>query len=191
MNAPQGLDRRAAVRSLLAERGDLLVISGLGSSSYDLFAAGDHDGNFYLWGAMGGAAMMGLGLAMAQPDRPVLVLTGDGEQLMAAGALITLGVRRPGNLTLAVLDNGQYGETGFQDSHTGLGVSLSAAARAAGVSEAVDITDMAGLEALRPRLQQTQGGPRMAVIRVAGGEIPRTLPPRKPSGPASTGAPTT
>ena len=72
------LDRREAVKALLADRGDLLVVTGLGSSSYDVFDAGDHDGNFYLWGAMGGAAVMGLGLAQAQPKRPVLVITGDG-----------------------------------------------------------------------------------------------------------------
>ena len=64
------LDRREAVKALLADRRDLLVISGLGSSSYDVFDAGEHAGNFYLWGAMGGAAMVGLGLALAQPKRP-------------------------------------------------------------------------------------------------------------------------
>ncbi|UGY12129.1 thiamine pyrophosphate-dependent enzyme [Bradyrhizobium septentrionale] len=80
MSAPTGtLDRRAAVKALLTKRGDLLVISGLGSSSYDVFDAGEHPGNFYLWGAMGGAAMVGLGLALAQPNRPVLVITGDGS----------------------------------------------------------------------------------------------------------------
>ena len=76
------LDRRAVVATLLADRGDLLVVSGLGSSTYDANAAGDHDANFYLWGAMGSAALIGLGLAQAQPKRRVLVVTGDGEQLM-------------------------------------------------------------------------------------------------------------
>ncbi|MEN3350711.1 MAG: hypothetical protein V7632_4346, partial [Bradyrhizobium sp.] len=94
MSAPVGtLDRRAAVKALLADRGDLLAISGLGSSSYDLFAAGEHPGNFYLWGAMGGAAMVGLGLALAQPKRPVLVITGDGEQLMGIGSLLTIATK--------------------------------------------------------------------------------------------------
>jgi thiamine pyrophosphate-dependent acetolactate synthase large subunit-like protein len=84
------LERRAALAALLRERGDLLVVSGLGSPTYDVAAAGDHPRNFYLWGAMGGAAMIGLGLALAQPALPVLVITGDGEQLMGMGALATI-----------------------------------------------------------------------------------------------------
>ena len=78
------------MKALLADRGDLLVVTGLGSSSYDVFDAGEHPGNFYLWGAMGGAAMVGLGLALAQPKRPVAVITGDGEQLMGIGSLLTI-----------------------------------------------------------------------------------------------------
>ena len=118
---------RAAVARLLANRGpDLLVVTGLGSPSYDVMAAGDDDRNFYLWGAMGGAAMIGLGLALARPDTPVLVLTGDGEQLMGLGALATVGARAPRNLSIVVLDNRLYGETGMQASHTGRGVDLVA-----------------------------------------------------------------
>src|ERR1700760_159161 len=106
------MDRREAVKALLVDRRNLLVVTGLGSPSYDVFAAGDHDANFYLWGAMGGAAMVGLGLANAQPKRPVAVITGDGEALMGLGALLTIAVRKPPNLTVAVLDNGHFGETG-------------------------------------------------------------------------------
>src|ERR1700689_1993236 len=116
-----GLDCRHAVKELLEERGRLLVVTGLGSPTYDVFAAGDHDANFYLWGAMGGAALVGLGLALAQPDRPISVLTGDGEQLMGLGGLATLAVSAPANLTIVVLDNGRFGETGGQLSHSGLG----------------------------------------------------------------------
>jgi thiamine pyrophosphate-dependent acetolactate synthase large subunit-like protein len=86
----QELDRRKVVNALLAERGDLLVVTGLGSPAWDVMAAGDHDRNFYLWGAMGGAAMIGLGLALARPEEDVVVITGDGEQLMALGALATI-----------------------------------------------------------------------------------------------------
>ena len=100
------------------------MVAGLGSASYDLFAAGDRDLNFYLWGAMGGAAAMGLGLAFAQPQRSVVVLTGDGEQLMGLGALATIGAHRPKNLTVVVLDNGHFGETGMQRSTPG-GVNLA------------------------------------------------------------------
>src|SRR6202049_4226973 len=112
------LDRRDFVRQLLIDRGDLLVVSGLGSATYDVAAAGDHPLNFYLWGAMGGAAMIGLGLALAQPERRVAVLTGDGDMLMGLGRLATLGVKQPKNLAIGVLDNAHYGETGMQPSAT-------------------------------------------------------------------------
>src|SRR5262245_43679972 len=100
------LDRRQAMRALLAERSDMLLVTGLGSTTYDAAAVGDEVGNFYLWGAMGAAAMIGLGLALARPDRRVLVVTGDGEMLMGLGALATIGVQRPPNLAIVVFDNG-------------------------------------------------------------------------------------
>jgi len=177
MSKPGALDRRLAVRELMVDRGDLLVVSGLGSSSYDLFAAGDHDGNFYLWGAMGGAAVMGLGLALAQPRRPVLVLTGDGEQLMGLGGFATIAAKKPGNLSIAVLDNGQYGETGMQRSHTGLGVDLHRIAAAAGIA-AVEIRERAAIAGWRAELHKTSGWPRFATIRVAAENPERALPPR-------------
>ncbi|GKQ54180.1 thiamine pyrophosphate-dependent enzyme [Bradyrhizobium sp. Ce-3] len=179
MSAPTGtLDRRVAVKALLADRGELLVISGLGSSSYDLFDAGEHPGNFYLWGAMGGAAMVGLGLALAQPKRPVLVITGDGEQLMGIGSLLTIATKQPGNLSIAVLDNGHFGETGMQLSHSGLGAKLEVIADGAGIRNVSDIADMAGIERFRASLQDLGGGPRLARIRIASGEVERALPPR-------------
>jgi thiamine pyrophosphate-dependent acetolactate synthase large subunit-like protein len=172
------MERRAAVRALLAGRGALLVVSGLGSSTYDVFAAGDHDGNFYLWGAMGGAAMIGLGLALAQPARPVAVVTGDGEQLMGAGALLTIAVKRPRNLTIAVLDNGQFGETGSQESHTGLGIELHRIAAAAGFAEAVALEGLAAVRRYRRRLHNLDAGPRFVTLRIAAEQPPRALPPR-------------
>lgn len=171
------LDRRAAVKTLLQDRGGTLVITGLGSSTYDTFAAGDHEANFYLWGAMGGAALMGLGLALAQPSRPVLVITGDGEQLMGLGGLVTIGVQKPKNLTIAVLDNGHFGETGMQPSHSGLGADLVAMARSCGIANVFDVRDEGGLIALRHAIQ-TQDGPRFAAIRIATGEHERALAPR-------------
>jgi thiamine pyrophosphate-dependent acetolactate synthase large subunit-like protein len=179
MSAATGtLDRRAAVKALLADRGDLLVISGLGSSSYDVFDAGDHASNFYLWGAMGGAAMVGLGLALAQPKRPVLVVTGDGEQLMGIGSLLTIATKQPGNLSIAVLDNGHFGETGMQPSHSGLGAKLEVIADGAGIRNVSDIADIAGIERFRSGLRDLSGGPRLARIRIAAGEVERALPPR-------------
>ncbi len=101
------LERRAAMAALLAGRGDdLLVVPGLGSTTWDAAAAGDNDLNFYLWGAMGGAAMIGLGLALAQPKRKVAVITGDGEMLMGLGSLATVGIQQPRNLAIVVFDNG-------------------------------------------------------------------------------------
>ncbi|MGY4257334.1 thiamine pyrophosphate-dependent acetolactate synthase large subunit-like protein [Bradyrhizobium sp. USDA 4516] len=179
MSASTGtLDRRAAVKALLADRSELLVISGLGSSSYDVFDAGEHPGNFYLWGAMGGAAMVGLGLALAQPKRPVLVITGDGEQLMGIGSLLTIATKQPGNLSIAVLDNGHFGETGMQPSHSGLGARLEVIADGAGIGNVCEIAEMAGIEKFRTSLRDLGGGPRLARIRIAAGEVERALPPR-------------
>ena len=150
--------RRAAVAQLLAGRQDLLVVSGLGAPSYDVAAAGDHARNFYLWGAMGGACMVGLGLALAQPALPVLVVTGDGEMLMGLGGLATVALRNPGNLTIAVLDNGLYGETGGQASHTSGPTHLPAVARGCGLGDCRDGTDAAGLAALAARGHQPGPG---------------------------------
>jgi thiamine pyrophosphate-dependent acetolactate synthase large subunit-like protein len=172
------MDRRDAVRDLLADRAELLVVSGLGSPSYDVFAAGDDAANFYLWGAMGGAAIMGLGLALARPRQPVAVITGDGEAMMGVGGLLTISVRKPSNLTVVVLDNGQFGETGMQRSHAGLGVDLAALARGAGFSEVVTLHDLDEVAAFRPRLQEVGGGPRFAVLRIAPGNQERALPAR-------------
>src|SRR5690625_4513162 len=104
------IDRRDFVAKLIAAAPDALIVSGLGSPSYDVFAAGDRDQNFYLWGAMGAAVPTGLGLALAQPDKSVVVVTGDGEQLMGVGGLGVVGVKQPKNLTIVVLDNGHFGE---------------------------------------------------------------------------------
>ena len=171
------LDRRAVVRTILHDRRKLLVVTGLGSSSYDAMAAGDHPRTFFLWGAMGGAAMLGMGLALARPDEHVVVITGDGEQLMGLGSLATIGAQRVKNLSVVVLDNSHYGETGMQSSHTGLGVDLVGIAAASGFSWSARLSDMAGVEALRPRLHRTDG-PGFASIQIAADEPTRVLPPR-------------
>jgi thiamine pyrophosphate-dependent acetolactate synthase large subunit-like protein len=171
------LERRAVVAKLLAERGELLVVSGLGAPTYDCAAVGDHDLNFYLWGAMGSAAMIGLGLATAQPQRPVLVITGDGEMLMGLGALATIGVRKPANLAVVVLDNERYGETGNQPTHTADGVDLAGVAAAAGVARTFRVEDDASLAALLP-LVRTGQGPLFAAVKVSDKPDPMVLPPR-------------
>ena len=171
------LRRREVIPALLADRGDLLVVSGLGSTTYDCAAAGDHPLNFYLWGAMGGAAMIGLGLALAQPRRRVLVVTGDGEMLMGIGALATIAVRRPANLAIAVIDNERYGETGMQETHTAATVDIAAMALAAGFAKAATAADEARL-ADAIRLLRKEPGPVLAVIKVAAVRDPFVLPAR-------------
>lgn len=173
------LRRRAAVARLMRDRGESLVVSGLGAPTYDLFAAGDHDGNFYLWGAMGGAAVMGLGLALAQPQRPVIVLTGDGEALMGLGAFATIAVQKPANLAVVILDNERYGETGGQPSHTAGGVDLAAVAQAAGIGETRVVRDEAGLASLAERIHRPGNGPLVAVVKIDPAEEPRALPSRE------------
>ncbi|MGY4257720.1 thiamine pyrophosphate-dependent acetolactate synthase large subunit-like protein [Bradyrhizobium sp. USDA 4516] len=171
------LDRREAVARLLTGRKKLLVVTGLGAASYDVMAAGDHDNNYYLWAAMGSAATVGLGLATARPDYSVLVLTGDGEMLMGFGALATIAVRKPANLTIAVLDNGRFGETGMQESHAGRGLALDQVAKTCGFSWMADIVEPSGLDDLRERLG-TRNGTKFARIRIAANSPPRVLPSR-------------
>ncbi len=171
------LDRRDVVRRLLASRGDALVVAGLGASAWDVAAAGDDDRNFYLWGAMGGAAAMGLGLALAQPRRRVLVITGDGEMLMGLGSLATIALQRPRNLAVVVLDNGRYGETGMQPSHTSGPTNLAAVASACGIETVYDVESDADLDLLAPALA-AQTDLVFARVRVAPEELPRVLPER-------------
>jgi thiamine pyrophosphate-dependent acetolactate synthase large subunit-like protein len=172
------LDRRAAVAALLKNRKDTLVVSGLGSPTYDLHSVGDHDGNFYLWGAMGGAALIGLGLAQAQPAMRVLALTGDGEQLMGLGGLATIGVARPRNLDIVVIDNQHFGETGMQASHTGRGVDLTAIATACGFVATGTVRTLEDVERLTRQIAEPADGPRLFVIKVLAENPPRSLPSR-------------
>jgi len=171
------LDRRDLVRQLLIDRGDLLVVSGLGSATYDVAAAGDHPLNFYLWGAMGGTAMIGLGLALAQPRRRVAVLTGDGDMLMGIGSLATIGVKQPNNLAIVVLDNAHYGETGMQASHTKAGIDLVAVARACRFREARAIARIEEAAAVRKLLHEGDG-PILVSARIKEEDVPRVLPLR-------------
>jgi len=173
----RALDRRAVAARLLRERRDALVVTGLGGPAYDVAAAGDTPLNFYLWAAMGGAAMTGLGVARAQPRRRVVVITGDGEMLMGLGSLATIAVDAPGNLAIVVLDNEHYGETGMQPAHTGRGVDLAGIARAAGFADAVSIRTDAELDALARRLF-TAPGPLFATVKVSTETPAMVLPSR-------------
>ena len=171
------LDRRAVVKALVADRGDkLLCVAGIGSPCWDLAASGDHPMNFYLNGAMGSAAAIGLGLALAQPDKRTLVITGDGELLMALGVLATIGVAAPKNLALAILDNEVYLETGAQQTHTGRGVDLAAVARACAIPNAGIVYTQQELDAVLPRIRSADG-PIVSIIKISPEKAPLVLPP--------------
>jgi thiamine pyrophosphate-dependent acetolactate synthase large subunit-like protein len=171
------LRRRAVAARLLADPGDLLVIAGLGSTAWDVTAAGDRPLNFPLWGAMGGAAMIGLGLALAQPGRRVLVITGDGELLMGLGSLATIAVQRPANLAIVVFDNERYGETGMQATHTAQGVDLAAIAAACGFPLTGTLREEPELEAALPAIR-TAPGPILQVVKVRAEPLAFALPPK-------------
>jgi thiamine pyrophosphate-dependent acetolactate synthase large subunit-like protein len=170
------LHRRDVVNELLRARRDLLVIAGLGAPNWDVSATGDHPNNFPLWGAMGAAAMIGLGLAMAQPKRRVLVITGDGEMLMSIGALATIAVEKPANLTIAVLDNERFGETGMQKTHTAAGVDLAAMAAAAGIRTSRAVRTAAEVTEIRDLAHQGNG-PVFAQIKISPEALVFVMPP--------------
>lgn len=181
MMSPNGLlHRRPVVAELLRERGELLVVAGLGAPNWDISAAGDHPLSFPLWGAMGAAAMMGLGLALAQPSRRILVITGDGEMLMALGALATIAVQRPPNLSVVVLDNERFGETGMQKTHTAHGVDLAGVAAAAGFPISLLVRQPGEVSALRKQIH-THAGPLFAQVKIDPESLKFVLPPAEGS----------
>ena len=171
------LQRREVVKALLGQRGDSLVVAGLGAAAWDITAAGDTPLNFPLWGAMGGAVSLGLGLALAQTARRVVVITGDGEMLMGLGSLATVAVQAPRNLTIVVLDNERYGETGMQATHTAKEVDLAAVAAATGIPRCLTIRDEAGLQSVLPQIHEGEGT-LFCNIKVRAEDLPLVLPPK-------------
>ena len=167
------LDRRTAVKAILAERGDALVVTGLGSSSYDVGTV-DHPNTYYLWGGMGGAAMIGVGLAIAQPKRRVLVITGDGEMLMGLGSLATIGAEKIRNLSIVVLDNELYSETGMQPTHTSRGVDLAGVAKATGFGTTGTISSLPEVKSWIPKLYGTPG-PVFLDVKVNANRYPLSI----------------
>jgi thiamine pyrophosphate-dependent acetolactate synthase large subunit-like protein len=172
------LDRRRVAADLLADRDEsLLVVAGLGAPCWDVTAVGDHELTFPLWGAMGGATMIGLGLAVARPERRVLVVTGDGELLMGLSSLSTIGAAAPANLGIAVFDNEHYGETGLQPSNTGAGTDLAAVGQACGLASCLTVTDEGGV-ARGVATARNAPGPSLVVFKVSTGDHPLVVPPR-------------
>jgi thiamine pyrophosphate-dependent acetolactate synthase large subunit-like protein len=141
------LDRGDAMPKLIGRHEDFLIVTGLGGSAHDVGAVtGDKAHIFSLGGAMGAPCMIGLGLALAQPKKQVLVVTGDGDLLMSIGSLATIAVINPPNLVIVCVDNGHYGETGWQKSHTSLGVDLEKMASGAGIKRTMTAVQEADLE---------------------------------------------
>lgn len=171
------LDRRWVVKSLLADRGDALVIAGVGSTVWDCAAAGDSPLTFPLWNAMGAAGMVGLGLALAQPSRPVLVITGDGELLMQLGCLSAIAAKKPKNLSVVVLDNEVYQETGGQPTHTGMGTNIASVAAACGFPTSSVVRLPEEVNALSRRIFAKEGL-LLAQVKIGTQKNPRVMPPR-------------
>lgn len=169
----RNIDRRAAVKQILARRGDALLVTGLGSSCYDAGTV-DHPNTFYLWGGMGGACMIGLGLALAQPKRRVLVITGDGEMLMGLGSLATIGAEKVKNLSVIVIDNELYSETGMQPTHTSRGVDLAGIAKAAGFASSSTVVSESELKSSIPKLYTTPG-PIFMDLKVSANRYPLSI----------------
>ena len=159
------MDRFDATRHLVATLADEIVVASLGHPAYDLFAAGDRPENFYTWGSMGVASSIGLGLALARPDRRVIVLDGDGSLLMNLGSLATIGWTRPDNLVLVIWDNELYGTTGGQPTATAQGADLEIAAKAMGFSATQTVRTIDDLTAALERAR-AQAGPWAIVAKV-------------------------
>jgi thiamine pyrophosphate-dependent acetolactate synthase large subunit-like protein len=163
------LDRRQAVPALIEHPQDFLMVAGLAGTAWELSAlTRESPSLFGLGGAMGAAPSIGLGLALAQPKRRVLVATGDGELLMNVGALATIALQNPPNLTIICVDNGHYGETGNQDSHTGLGVRLDVIAAGCGFP-VVHVINTVDDMAEGRRLVRAGGGLTFILLRVTEG----------------------
>ena len=178
-NGTRGLQRRSLIAQLMAQLtahgGDALLVTGLGAPTYDVAAAGERDDICYLWGVMGLAVPTGLGLALAQPDRRVLVITGDGEMMMGIGSLAVVAAEAPANLAILVLDNEAFGETGQQAGLTSGRTDIAAMARGAGINETLLVTEERDIAGLAPFLLEGNG-PRLAAAKVALTEDPLTLP---------------
>jgi phosphonopyruvate decarboxylase len=172
---PNKIQRRPFVAELLAQRNGALIIPGLGSPNWDIFAAGDSPEYLYSWGGMGLAVPTALGVALAQPERRVVAVTGDGEMLMGLGSLAVVADQAPKNLAVLVLDNEKFAETGRQRGLTGGRTDIAAVAKAVGFREAITVTEQGAADELA-RLLFATPGPVLAVAKVAVTDDPWALP---------------
>ncbi len=173
--ASNKIARRPFIAELLKHRGGSLIVSGLGSPTWDCFAAGDSPEYLYSWGGMGLALPTALGVAIAQPKRRVVCVTGDGELLMGVGTLGVVGDQAPGNLGILVLDNEKFGETGRQRGLTSNRTDLTAVAQGFGIGKTMLVTEQGAIPALAKLLFETPG-PVLAVAKIAITEDPWALP---------------
>jgi phosphonopyruvate decarboxylase len=173
--APNKIARRPFVAELLEQRGTALIVSGLGSPTWDCFAAGDSPEYLYSWGGMGLAVPTALGVALAQPKRRVVAITGDGEMMMGLGSLAVVGDQAPQNLAVLVLDNEKFAETGRQRGLTAGRTDLAAVARAVGIARTMVVTEQGRVGELAQFLFETPG-PVFAVAKIAVTEDPWAVP---------------
>ena len=171
------LQRRSVVHRILESRGNAAVVAGIGNAVHDVASFSDDPRNMYLGGVMGGACMVAFGVAIAQPKRRILVITGDGELLAGVGSLATIGVEKPDNLSIIVIDNQAYGATGNQHTHTGRGVDLVGIAQASGFKSTALITKSLELETQIPIIFR-KPGPYFGVVKVADKSAPRINAPK-------------
>jgi thiamine pyrophosphate-dependent acetolactate synthase large subunit-like protein len=169
------IKRRPFMAELLARRGSALVVPGLGSPTWDCFAAGDAPEYLYSWGGMGLAVPTALGIALAQPRRRVLCVTGDGEIMMGIGSLAVVGDQAPDNLAILVLDNESFGETGRQRGLTHNRADIAAVAKGFGLAATRTVKEEGALPELAEFLFKAPG-PVLAVVKIAISDDPWRLP---------------
>jgi thiamine pyrophosphate-dependent acetolactate synthase large subunit-like protein len=172
---PNKIARRPFVAELLRHRGNALIVTGLGSPTWDCFAAGDSPEYLYSWGGMGLAVPTALGLALAQPGRRVVAITGDGEMMMGLGSLAVVGDQAPKNLAVLVLDNEKFGETGRQRGLTAGRTDITAVAKGCGFRATMTVTEQ-GAAAELAQLLFKKPGPVLGVAKIAVTEDPWALP---------------
>jgi phosphonopyruvate decarboxylase len=175
MSKPNQIQRRPFVADILKLRGNALVVPGLGSPTWDIFAAGDSADYLYSWGGMGLAVPTALGVAMAQPNRRVLAITGDGEMMMGIGSLAVVADQAPKNLGILVLDNERFSETGRQRGLTSQKTDMCAVAKGFGIGQTMLVTEQSKTPELAEFLFKTPG-PIFAVAKIAITEDPWRLP---------------
>ena len=160
------MNRLEATRRLLKHVSDEIVVANVGNASRDLWNAGDRPQDYYSQGAMGMPSSIGLGLALAQPQRKVVVLDGDGSLLMNLGSLATIGSIAPANLIHIVWDNEQFQFTGGQATHTGRGVNLARVALGAGIERVAEPRDEDEFESVVVEALKSDG-PWFVLAKVA------------------------